>query len=163
VTSFLPIADQSARMLILGSMPGVLSLKANQYYAHPRNAFWRIMSDICGFDVTMPYEHRVEALKASGFAVWDVLQSCTRLGSLDSAIEAGSRVTNDFESFFNLHPNIQLVGFNGTEADKSFHRYVLPNLSARHISFVRLPSTSPAHAIALDEKITAWRAALSNQ
>lgn len=162
ISSFNPIANHSAQVLILGSMPGVLSLKANQYYAHPRNAFWRIMADIYGFDVAQPYESRADALKASGVALWDVLHSCIRAGSLDSAIETGSRVVNDFESFFSNHPNIKLVGFNGSEAEKSFNKYALPNLSTAHINFVRLPSTSPAHAISLEKKIAIWREALSS-
>jgi double-stranded uracil-DNA glycosylase len=162
VNSFNPIADQSASMLILGSIPGVLSLKANQYYAHPRNAFWRIMANICGFDVAQPYENRTKALKASGIALWDVLHSCVRSGSLDSAIQAGSREPNDFKSFFSDHPNIKLVGFNGKEAEKSFNRYVLPSLSITNISFVSLPSTSPAHAVSLEKKVELWRIALGD-
>lgn len=162
VTCFSPIADQSARVLVLGSMPGVLSLEANQYYAHPRNAFWQIMSSIYGFSDELPYESRVEKLKASGVAIWDVLQSCIRIGSLDSAIEKGSRVANDFQSFFKQHPHIKLVGFNGAEAEKSFVTYVLPNLDVSGITFARLPSSSPAHAVSLQKKIAAWRMALSN-
>lgn len=161
VTSFSPIADKSARVLVLGSMPGVLSLQANQYYAHPRNAFWRIMSSIYGFSADAPYETRVESLKASGVALWDVLQACVRVGSLDSAIEAGSRVPNDFPAFFEQHPGIKLVGFNGGEAEKSFRRYALPHLSASDITFVRLPSTSPAHAVSFERKVAAWRLALA--
>lgn len=160
VTSFSPIADPSARVLLLGSMPGVLSLKANQYYAHPRNAFWRIMSSIYGFSADAPYETRVENLTASGVALWDVLHACVRVGSLDSAIEAGSRIPNDFPAFFQQHPDIKLVCFNGSEADQSFRRYVLPHLNTRDITFVRLPSSSPAHAVSFEKKVAAWRVAL---
>ena len=160
VTSFSPIADKSARVLVLGSMPGVLSLKANQYYAHPRNAFWRIMASIYGFSAESHYEIRVEKLKASGLALWDVLHACVRQGSLDSAIEEGSRVPNNFQSFFEQHPHIKIVGFNGGEAEKSFKTYVLPQLSISGISFARLPSSSPAHAVSLEQKVAAWRAAL---
>ncbi|MDX1914380.1 MAG: DNA-deoxyinosine glycosylase [Methylophilus sp.] len=163
IVSFNPIADQSAQTLILGSMPGVLSLNASQYYAHPRNAFWHIMASIYGFDAEIPYAHRAEALKASQVALWDVLHSCVRQGSLDSAIEAGSRVSNDFQSFFSDYPNIKLVGFNGSEAEKSFRLFVLPKLSVTNIKFVRLPSTSPAHTVHLEKKIEAWRTALTVQ
>jgi double-stranded uracil-DNA glycosylase len=159
VTSFNPIADKSARVLVLGSMPGVLSLKANQYYAHPRNAFWRIMSSIYGFSAEAPYESRVEKLKASGVALWDVLHVCVRVGSLDSAIEAGSRVPNDFPSFFQQHPHIKFVGFNGAEAEKCFSIYALPHLNVSGITFARLPSSSPAHAVSLEKKVAAWRVA----
>ena len=143
-------------------MPGVASLNAQQYYAHPRNHFWPIMANIAtGVDLAAPYALRVLALKQSGFAVWDVLQSCVRPGSLDSAIQPGTRVANDFAAFFNAHPEIRLVGFNGTEAEKSFTAYVLPGLqTAGVVRYVRLPSTSPAHAIGFEKKLAAWRKGL---
>jgi double-stranded uracil-DNA glycosylase len=159
--SFPPIANPSAHILILGSMPGEMSLKANQYYAHPRNAFWPIMANIYGFSATTNYKSRTESLKASGIALWDVLHSCVRVGSLDSAIQKGSRVPNDFQSFFQQHTHIKLVAFNGTEAEKSFNVYVLPGLDINDVRFVRLPSSSPAHAVSLDKKIAAWRLGLS--
>lgn len=160
ITSFGPIANKAAHILILGSVPGMLSLKYNQYYADPRNAFWRIMAAIFNFSTEAPYEARVEALKASGIALWDVLHTCTRPGSLDSAIEAESRVPNDFPEFFNEYPNIKLVGFNGAEAEKSFRKDVQPNLSANEVNFVRLPSSSSAYAVTLEKKIKAWKKAL---
>ncbi len=166
INSFSPIAEKSAQVLILGSMPGVLSLKANQYYAHPRNAFWRIMASLYGFNIELPYESKVAQLKAAGVAVWDVLHSCVRAGSLDSAIENGSRIPNDFVLFFKAHPNIKLVGFNGGEAEKSFNKFVLPqldqSLNISSIRFVRLASTSPAHALSFEKKVTVWRDALLN-
>ncbi len=160
VKSFDPIANKSAHILILGSMPGVTSLKFNRYYAHPRNAFWRITGSLFNFSAEASYNTRVESLKASGIALWDVLHACVRTGSLDSAIEAGSRVPNNFSAFFSKHPNIRLVGFNGAEAEKSFRNYVQPTLSIKGISFVRLPSSSPAHAVTLEKKIEAWQEAL---
>jgi hypoxanthine-DNA glycosylase len=162
VTSFRPLSHPSARVLILGSMPGVASLNAQQYYAHPRNGFWPIMACIAGFDAAAPYAVRVAALAHAGIAVWDVLQSCVRPGSLDSAIQSGTRVPNDFAAFFTEHPGIRLVGFNGAEAQQSFARYVQPKLQVEGVRFVRLPSTSPAHAMALERKLAAWREALQN-
>src|SRR5688572_28135315 len=138
VTSFPPIADKSAQLLILGSMPGVLSLKASQYYAHPRNAFWPIMANLYNFSPDSSYQDRVKSLKESHIAVWDVLHSCIRAGSLDSAIVNGSRITNDFQSFFKYYPNIQLVAFNGIEAEKSFKSSVLRKLDMCDMRFVRL-------------------------
>lgn len=164
VTSFSPISDPSAEILILGSMPGVLSLTANQYYAHPRNGFWPIMALIYGFKPSIDYAQRMDCLIANKVAVWDVLQCCVRPGSLDSAIVNGSRIANDFEAFFKLHPNIQLVAFNGSEAEKSFNNLVLSKIenhaNLKHIKFIRLPSTSPAHTLALQEKIEIWQKAL---
>lgn len=158
VTSFAPLSQPFAEVLILGSMPGAASLKAQQYYAHPRNSFWPIMARVAGFDAAAPYDVRVEALTSAGVAVWDVLQSCVRPGSLDNSIRAGSRVANDFAAFFKRHPGIRLVCFNGAEAQTSYNRHVLPHLNTREIRYVRLPSTSPAHAVAFDHKLAAWRA-----
>lgn len=142
-------------------MPGVASLDAQRYYAHPRNHFWPIMASLVGVDLALSYGQRVDTLTQSGIAVWDVLQSCVRLGSLDSAIQAGTRVPNDFAAFFNAHPKIRLVGFNGAEAEKSFKTHVLPDLqTAAAVRFVRLPSTSPAHAIGFEKKLAAWRKGL---
>ncbi|MEO0557767.1 MAG: DNA-deoxyinosine glycosylase [Bacteroidota bacterium] len=138
-------------------MPGVASLNAHQYYAHPRNAFWPIMADIYGFDVKLPYESRIDKLVMSGVAVWDVLSECIRPGSLDSDIKTGSRVANDFATFFNKHPKISKIGFNGLEAHKSFNKYVLPDINSDEMSLIQLPSTSPAHTLRLDEKIRIWR------
>ena len=150
VRSFAPLAHPSARVLILGSMPGVRSLEAGQYYAHPQNAFWRVMGTILDFDVQAPYEHRV-----------DVLHSCVRPGSLDSAIEHGSRVPNDFAGFFQRHPAVEQVCFNGAEAERSFRLHVLVGLGIESLRYVRLPSTSPAYTMRFADKLMAWRAALS--
>lgn len=158
INSFAPIANPKATILILGSIPGTASIKANQYYAHPRNAFWPIMGSLFNFDASLPYEVRIQALKEANIAVWDVLQSCDRSGSLDSAIQTGSRVPNDFSTFFNLHKHIHLIVFNGGEAERSFKQYVMnkPNL-AKKLRYSRLPSTSPAHTLSLAQKISAWR------
>lgn len=161
VTSFKPLSRPSATVLVLGSMPGAASLRAQQYYAHPRNHFWPIMARIARFDASAPYDARVEALTRYGIAVWDVLQSCVRSGSLDSSIQAGPRVSNDFAAFFAEHPGIRLVCFNGTEAQTSYNRQVLPQLNTQAVRYVRLPSTSPAHAVGFEHKLAAWRAALA--
>ena len=160
--SFPPIAAPSARILILGSMPGIASLEAAQYYAHPRNAFWPIVAELFGVDRGLPYAERCRQLKGQGVAVWDVLKSCHREGSLDSAIEKDSEQPNDFAQFFASHPKIDRVGFNGAKAETAFRRHVLPSLPlVERITFVRLPSTSPAHAGRTFElKLADWRAAL---
>ncbi len=160
IISFKPVADQNARVLVLGSMPGVVSLNANQYYAHPRNAFWKIMADIYDFKVELPYARRLAKLKQSGLALWDVLHACDREGSLDSDIKSGSRIPNDFGRFFKDHQKIRLVGFNGAEAEKSYKIHVLPDLGVTNIKYVRLPSSSPAHAVSLQKKTVAWREVL---
>jgi len=162
VRSFHPIEDKNAKVLILGSMPGRASLAAGQYYAHAQNAFWRIICELLRFDAVAPYEGKVQALKAARIAVWDVLQSCTREGSLDARIERESQVANDFRSFFRTHRGITRVFFNGAKAEECFKRHVLRNIDADSISYVRLPSTSPAHAsLSFEQKLKAWRIIMS--
>ncbi len=146
IRSFPPVADTSARILILGSMPGEESLRVGQYYAHPRNAFWKLMGELFDAGAELPYARRTQQLKKSGIALWDVMDSCLRKGSLDSAIAADSITANDFQSFFASHRNITQVFFNGTKAEHSFRKHVLPTLTAQPLQFTRLPSTSPAHA-----------------
>ena len=156
---FPALENPNARGLILGSMPGVASLRAGRYYAHPRNQFWPIMGELLAIDlVGMAYSLRMQALSASGYALWDVLQSCRRRGSLDADISTDSLVVNDFATFFQRHPAITHIYFNGAAAERLFRRHVAPPPDCRCL---RLPSTSPAHA-ALDYsvKLAAWRSVL---
>ncbi len=159
VQGFAPIAGPDARVLVLGSMPGVASLRAGQYYGHPRNAFWPIMAELFVFDAMSPYPLRVAALQQNGIAVWDVLAACVRPGSLDSDIDTDSIRVNDFDSFLRAHPGLRRVCFNGAKAHAVFRRQVLPALVvAPGIDMVRLPSTSPAHAgMAFIDKCRQWR------
>ena len=153
-----PIIGDKPTTLILGNMPSVMSLAAQHYYANPRNAFWRIAGEIFGFDAAAPYELRTAALTANGIAVWDVLRSCRRVGSLDSAVEPDSMVANDFGQFFESQPHITRVFFNGAAAEKNFSRLVRvsPDLAYR-----RLPSTSPAQTMRYADKLGVWRAAIT--
>ena len=157
---FAPIADASSQVLILGSMPGQASLLAGEYYAHPRNAFWKIMAALFEIDAAAPYQRRVAELRERRIALWDVLASCTRATSLDSDIEASSIVVNDFTGFFRTHARIRSVCFNGAKAEQLYRRHVLPELTgARELQYHRLPSSSPAHAaMSHSAKVEAWRA-----
>lgn len=139
-------------------MPSVMSLAAQQYYGNPRNAFWRIAGEIFGFAADAPYEERCAALTAHRIAVWDVLRSCRRVGSLDSAVQPNSMMPNDFQQFFADNPSIARVLFNGAAAEKNFTRlvYVANDLPCR-----RLPSTSPAQTMPYLDKLKIWREALS--
>ncbi|MFZ3017788.1 MAG: DNA-deoxyinosine glycosylase [Gallionella sp.] len=164
IRCFPPIEDERARILILGSMPGRESLRANQYYAHPRNAFWPIMGEIAGAMPALPYEQRTLKLRAAGIALWDVLASCTRPGSLDSDIDPDSIHPNDFSAFFRKYPHIERVYFNGTMAEQSFRKHVLPQLAHLPLQLQRLPSTSPANAsLRFEQKLEAWKIILEGE
>ena len=158
VRSFAPVAHVTARILILGSMPGTESLRAGQYYAHPRNLFWPIVGELAGMAPGLRYDRRVAALQRARIALWDVLESCVRDGSLDSRIEKGSLVANDFRSFFQRHPDIAHVFFNGAKAEACYRTRVLPDAGLRPLQYRRLPSTSPANAgMSRERKFEAWR------
>jgi hypoxanthine-DNA glycosylase len=155
---FPPICRADGHSLILGSMPSRESLRLQQYYAHPRNAFWPIMKALFGLE-DGGYSEQAQQLTDHGIAVWDVLRACVREGSLDSAIDDESIVTNDFPAFFRQHPRIRRVYFNGAKAEAVYRRRVLPLLAepARSLSLQRLPSTSPANAgMSLEQKEKAW-------
>jgi len=158
IQSFPPIETAGARILILGSMPGEASLRAGQYYAHPQNLFWRIMGELLDFDPASPYDSRVRALESAGIALWDVLRSCRRKGSLDSAIDDASLVPNDLVGFLLHHPRIGQVFFNGMKAEACYRKHMRDAVVDRPIEYMRLPSTSPANAsIPFGRKLEAWR------
>jgi len=144
-------------------MPGKESLRACQYYAHPRNAFWKIMGELLGTFTALPYESRSLMLKSAGIAVWDVLASCQRSSSLDADIDTSTIAANDFNAFFASHPHIRQVFFNGHMAEKCFLKHVQPWLAPMSLHYQRLPSTSPAHAaITYEQKLEAWKVVLKN-
>lgn len=160
LTAFPYIAKPDAKILILGSMPGQRSLDENEYYAHPRNELWNIISSICGFKSDLPYKTKCTLLLENKIALWDVMQNCTRKGSLDSAIIEKSIIVNDFKKFLCEHPNIQTIFFNGQKAQKSFKRHVQPEIYSE-LSLMLLPSTSPAHAsMDKNKKLYIWSQAL---
>lgn len=153
---FAPLAQPDARSLILGSMPGVASLEANQYYAFPRNAFWKIMGELFNAGPELSYLSRLQILAANHIALWDVIQACHRPGSLDSDIAADGMITNDFNVFFEQHPLIRQVFFNGQKAARLFEKKVMPDLEG-HYKCLTLPSTSPANAASsYAKKLAAW-------
>ncbi len=160
---FAPIGAPSARILILGSLPGGLSLQRGEYYAQPQNAFWRIMGALFDAGPNLPYAERIRRLIARDLAVWDVCASARRAGSLDASIASESVVPNDFAGFFAAHPRIDSIGLNGAAAAALYERHVERTLAPQRTRMrrVRLPSTSPAHAsMCFDEKLAAWSAFL---
>ena len=163
LTGFDPIIAKNCKVLIVGSMPGVASLQRQQYYAHPRNAFWPIMAEIYGIEQGRSYQERCSILSAKGAGFWDVLKSCKRSGSLDSNIESASEQANDFESLFSINRSISAVFFNGGTAERLFKKHILSSqmINNQNLFYRRLPSTSPAYAsMKFEEKLELWRTAL---
>lgn len=150
-----PVVAPNARLLVLGSFPGAASLAAGQYYAHPRNQFWPLLSAIWGVDLAvLSYAARLDALRTRGLALWDVYASCEREGSLDSAIRGAER--NDLGALRAVAPGLRLVAHNGGESARTMRL-----TAALGWPVVRLPSTSPANASwSFERKREAWAAAL---
>ncbi|MGD0958186.1 MAG: DNA-deoxyinosine glycosylase [Methylomonas sp.] len=158
IYSFPPLVDDHARVLVLGSMPGKASLAAAEYYAHPRNLFWPIMGELFGAYPQLSYAERTRILTDKGLAVWDVLRSCRRDGSLDAAIDKASMISNDFAGFFQRYPLISHIYFNGATAEQTFRKQAAPILAGVNLQLLRLPSTSPAHAaLNFQRKLECWR------
>ena len=152
LTGLAPVIDVSTRILVLGSFPGAASLAASQYYAHPRNQLWPILSALTDEPLAaLPYDERLPRLLAHGFGLWDVLGACARAGSLDSAIRKPT--TNDFVRLRELCPQLETVGFNGQRSGK-----FAPQFAAAGYRTLVLPSTSPAHAaMSFTLKMAFWR------
>ena len=160
IEGFPPIAAENSRILILGSMPSETSLKKQQYYGHHRNAFWHIMGEMFAAGHELDYKQRKQILMHNGVAVWDVLQTCFRKGSMDSDIDMNSIQVNDFNQFYNDHPLIEKIFFNGGTTEKVYRKKILTTLEKRfdYLNYQRLPSTSPAYAaMKLAQKIEAWQ------
>jgi hypoxanthine-DNA glycosylase len=157
---FPPVANKQARTLILGSLPGQKSLQMQQYYAHPQNAFWKIITRLFGAPSPLPYNRRVKILTDHHIALWDVLAAAERPGSLDSSIVHVTARANDFATFFRAHPRIRRVFFNGRKAEELYRRFVLPCLTSEfeELRYECLPSTSPAHAgMTFATKLEIWK------
>ena len=153
--SFAPVIGPEARVLILGSMPGGESLRKQQYYAHPRNAFWRIMGTLFGFPETLPYEERLEWLKRSHVALWDSLADCEREGSLDSNIH--NPEPNDIAGLLKQNPSIRTVFCNGHASCRFLKKYHAGLFHGNGPEIIQLPSTSPAAALySFAEKLDRW-------
>lgn len=159
IEGFAPIIDTRAGVLILGSMPSVASLEKQQYYGKPQNAFWRIMGELFDCGPELSYRERCAGLADAGVGVWDVLASCVRPGSLDSAIDMRSAEVNDFVVFLREYPSIQHIFFNGRKAEDIFQRRIIAEIGAPGaVSFTCLPSTSPAMAtLNFAAKLERWR------
>jgi len=140
--------NAECRVLVLGSMPGAMSLQAARYYAHPRNRFWPLMGALCRFDPQLDYPRRMELMQLAGIGVWDVIGQCRRSGSLDAAIVRGSEVPNPVAALVARLPRLAAIACNGGLAMQAFKRHVHPALPAggAGLQVLALPSTSPANA-----------------
>lgn len=152
IECFEPLINHDSKVLILGSIPGIISLNQQQYYAHPRNNFWKILFTLFEEKYQEDYERKKQFLAEHHIALWDVIKQCERMGSLDTAIKEAE--TNDFDWLFKTYPNIQAVIFNGTKAYQTFSKKV--GLKYEEISYHKLGSTSPAHAIAFESRLKEW-------
>jgi len=156
---FPPIVNADATVLVLGSLPSRKSIEASEYYAHPKNAFWRVMGELFGAGPDVPYAKRTELLKTNNIAVWDVLAQSVRPGSMDSDIDTTTAKPNDFSSFLEKYSEIGLVCFNGQKAAKMFEGMVLSGDCdlQTDLRYETLPSTSPAFAsMSFEEKLRKW-------
>ena len=150
--SFGPIADKHSRVLVLGTMPGAMSLAKRQYYGHPRNAFWPIMARLCDRELPEDYALRKAMLLDAGIALWDVCGECEREGSLDSNI--CHEKPNRIDELLRSYPSIRAIAFNGQGAARLYRKHFGP-LASEYGPLI-LPSSSPAHAVAFDKKLDGW-------
>ncbi len=149
-----PVIGPETRLVVLGSFPGVASLRAQQYYGHPRNHFWPLLSALWGVDlVTPPYAARLDEVRARGLGIWDIYASCRREGSLDASIEEAE--LNDLSLLTRIAPRLQAVAHNGGESARAMRL-----TRALGVAVLKLPSTSPANASwSFERRLVAWRAA----
>ncbi|QFG53053.1 DNA-deoxyinosine glycosylase [Chryseobacterium sp.] len=151
IASFPPIISESSEILILGSVPGVRSLKEQEYYAHAQNHFWKIVFHLFGGEFTLNYAQKIDFLTDNKIALWDVIETCERKGSLDTQIR--NEESNDILALLNEFPNIKAVFCNGQKAHKNLLKMVGKDYD---LPIFVLPSTSPLHTIGFEKKLEAW-------
>ncbi|WP_312992771.1 DNA-deoxyinosine glycosylase [Chryseobacterium flavum] len=152
ISSFPPIIDAQSEIIILGSIPGVKSLEKQQYYAHPQNKFWKIIFELLSEEFTDNYPQRIETIKKHHIALWDVIDSCERKGSLDSEIR--NEEANRIAELLEKHPNIKAIFCNGGKSYKNLQKLLGKNYK---IPIVLLPSTSPLHTVSFEKKLEEWK------
>lgn len=158
--SFSPIINHQSKILILGSIPGVKSLEKQQYYAHPQNRFWKLISLLCNYNnlSDLEYDKKLNILLNNQLALWDVIKCCERKGSMDSDIL--NETPNNFDLLLKKYPNIEKICFNGNKAYNAFKKY-FPEFLLNYNYFV-LPSTSPANArFHIENLYDSWYSAIN--
>lgn len=151
ISSFLPIIDKESKILILGSIPGVKSLEMQQYYAHPQNKFWKIIFELFNEKFTTDYDERIKILEKHHIALWDVIDTCERKGSLDSEIR--NEEANDIQQLLQNYPSIKAIFCNGQKSFKNLQKIMGKECA---IPLFVLPSTSPLHTISFEKKLREW-------
>lgn len=159
VHSIEPVIGRDPRIIILGSMPGIVSINAAQYYANPRNLFWTVMAELFGIDIDCEYQVKVQQLRGLPIILWDTLKACHRQGSLDSKILNTDIQANDIAALLRQYSTVQAIAFNGGASAKYFDRLIKPHLPDNlAIELLKMPSTSPANAgMKLEQKLELWR------
>jgi len=152
ISSFPPIIDEDSKILILGSIPGVKSLEKQQYYGHPQNKFWKIIFELCNEKFTEDYTARIKILKKHHIALWDVIDSCERKGSLDSEIK--NEEANQIDKLLEEYQNIKAIFCNGGKSFKNLQKILGKNYK---IPVFLLPSTSPLHTVSFEKKLEEWK------
>ena len=156
IASFPPIVNDQTEILVLGTMPGAMSLEKQEYYAHPQNQFWKIMFTLlAALPVSSDFSEKIGLLQHNNIGLWDILANCERKGSLDIHIK--NQTENDIENLLRQHPKIKTILFNGKESFKYFSR------KFKHIEGITyhvMPSTSPANTVSFAKKLEAWREVL---
>jgi len=152
ISSFPPIIDENSKIIILGSIPGVKSLEKQQYYGHPQNKFWKIIFELFEEEFTDNYNYRIQILKQNHIALWDVIDSCERKGSLDSEIK--NEEANQIEELLENYPNIKAIFCNGGKSYKNLQKILGKNYK---IPVFLLPSTSPLHTVSFEKKLEEWK------
>ncbi|MBP2616695.1 DNA-deoxyinosine glycosylase [Chryseobacterium jejuense] len=155
ISSFPPLIDDQSEILILGSIPGVKSLEMQQYYAHPQNKFWKIILELLNEEFTEDYSKRIEIVKKHHIALWDVIDSCERKGSLDSEIK--NEEANQIEELLEEHPNVKVIFCNGGKSYKNLQKLLGKNY---RLPIFLMPSTSPLHTISFERKFEEWKRVL---
>lgn len=153
ISSFPPVISKDSNILILGSVPGIKSLEMQEYYAHPQNKFWRILFELFNEDYTTDYAEKIDLLKKNKIAVWDVIDSCERKGSLDNEIKNENH--HNILQLLDDFPSIKVIFCNGQKSFKTLGK-ILPN--DPKIPVFVLPSTSPAYTISYQQKLKDWSA-----
>ncbi|MFP3594360.1 DNA-deoxyinosine glycosylase [Chryseobacterium sp. SIMBA_038] len=156
ISSFPPFIDDQSKILILGSIPGVKSLEKQQYYAHPQNKFWKIIFELFNEDFTQNYTERIAVLKKHHIAIWDVIDSCERKGSLDSEIK--NEEANQIGELLEQYPNVKAIFCNGGKSYKNLQKILGKNYK---IPIILLPSTSPLHTVSFEKKYEEWKVILN--